>query len=76
MILNLVHGRDRGRATDTPYIPLLTGFLNLVEIVDLFSWNMLSRNLSTSLDTQFCLDALEMALGSDRNPKIFHSDQE
>ena len=28
-----------------------------------------------SLDTEFCLDALEMALAGDRKPEIFHSDQ-
>ncbi len=28
-----------------------------------------------SLDTEFCLDALEMALDGDRKPEIFHSDQ-
>ena len=28
-----------------------------------------------SLDTEFCLDALEMALEGDRKPEIFHSDQ-
>ena len=28
-----------------------------------------------SLDTEFCLDALEMALEGGRKPEIFHSDQ-
>ena len=28
-----------------------------------------------SLDTEFCLDALEMALEGGRRPEIFHSDQ-
>ena len=28
-----------------------------------------------SLDTEFCLDALEMALAAGRKPKIFHCDQ-
>ena len=44
-------------------------------IVDLFSRNVLSWKLSNSLDTEFCLDALEMALAGDRKPEIFHSDQ-
>ena len=44
-------------------------------IVDLFSRNVLSWKLSNSLDTDFCLDALEMALGGGRKPEIFHSDQ-
>jgi hypothetical protein len=43
--------------------------------VDLFSRNVLSWKLSNSLDTEFCLDALEMALEGGRRPEIFHSDQ-
>jgi len=46
-----------------------------VAIVDLFSRNVLNWKLSNSLDTEFCLDALEMALAGDRKPEIFHSDQ-
>ena len=52
------------------------GFLeDLVAIMDLFSRNVLSWKLSNSLDTQFCMDALEMALASGSRPGIFHSDQ-
>jgi putative transposase len=43
--------------------------------VDLFSKNVLSWELSNSLDTEFCLDALQMAMESERKPEIFHSDQ-
>ena len=31
--------------------------------------------MSNSLDTEFCLEALEIALGSGRRQQIFHSDQ-
>ena len=44
-------------------------------IVDLFSRNVLRWKLSNSLDTEFCLKALEMALEGGRKPEIFHSDQ-
>jgi transposase InsO family protein len=47
----------------------------LVAIVDLFSRNVLSWKPSNSLDTEFGLDALEMALEGDRKPEIFYSDQ-
>ena len=53
---------DQVWATDITYIPLQKGFLYLVAILDLLSRNMLSWKLSNSLDTEFCLDALEMAL--------------
>jgi putative transposase len=66
---------DQVWATDITYIPLQKGFLYLVAIVDLFSRNVLSWKLSNSLDTEFCLEALEMALGGGRRPEIFHSDQ-
>mgnify|MGYP002654435603 CR=1 FL=1 len=66
---------DQVWATDITYIPMRKGFLYLVAIMDLFSRNVLSWKLSNSLDTQFCMDALEMALESGRRPEIFHSDQ-
>jgi putative transposase len=46
-----------------------------VAIVDLFSRHVLSWRLSNSLDTEFCLDALEMVLSAGRKPEIFPSDQ-
>jgi len=66
---------DQIWATDITYIPLQKGFLYLVAIVDLFSRNVLSWKLSNSLDTEFCLKALEMALEGGCKPEIFHSDQ-
>jgi len=44
--------------------------------MDLHSRHVLSWQLSNSLVTEFCLEALEMALSSGRRPQIFHSDQE
>jgi putative transposase len=66
---------DQVWATDITYIPLRKGFLYLVAVVDLFSRNVLGWKLSNSLDTEFCLDALEMAFAGGRKPEIFHSDQ-
>ena len=73
--LNQVRGIDQVWATDITYIPLQKGFLYLVAIVDLFSRHILSWKLSNSLDTEFCLEALEMALATGHKPEIFHSDQ-
>ena len=66
---------DQVWATDITYIPLQKGFLYLVAIMDLHSRHVVSWKLSNSLDTEFCLEALEMALSSGRKPEIFHSDQ-
>ena len=70
MDLRLVTAVDQVWATDITYIPLQKGFLYLVAIVDLFSRNVLSWKLANSLDTEFCLNALEMALDGDRKPEI------
>ena len=73
--LNQVTAVDQVWGTDITYIPLQKGFLYLVAIVDLYSRHVLSWKLSNSLDTEFCLDALEMALADGRRPEVFHSDQ-
>jgi putative transposase len=59
---------DQVWATDITYIPLQKGFLYLVAIMDLHSRHVLSWKLSNSLDTEFYLDALEMALSGGRRP--------
>ncbi len=41
----------------------------------MISRNVLSWKLSNSLDTEFRLDALEMALDGGRKPGVFYSDQ-
>ena len=66
---------DQVWATDITDIPLQKGFLYMVAITDLHSRHVLSRKLSNSLYTEFCLEVLEMALSSGRRPEIFHSDQ-
>jgi hypothetical protein len=59
--INEIKAVDQVWATDVTYIPLRKGFLYLVAVVDLFSRHVLSWKLSNSLDTGFCLEALEMA---------------
>jgi putative transposase len=73
--LEKIRAPDEVWATDITYIPLRKGFLYLVAIIDLHSRHILSWKLSNSLDTEFCLEALEMALGSGHKPRVFHSDQ-
>ena len=75
MDVSTVTAVDQVWAADITYIPLQQGFLYLVAIVNLFSTNVLSWRLSNSLNTEFCLNALDMALEGDRKPEIFHSDQ-
>lgn len=61
-------------STDITYIPLRTGFLYLVAILDWFSRYVLTWGLSNNLDSGFCIDALKKALEKGK-PKIFNSDQ-
>jgi putative transposase len=62
-------------ATDITYIPLRHGFVYLVAIIDWFSRKVLSWRLSNTLDTSFCIDALDEALCRFGRPEIFNSDQ-
>ena len=61
-------------STDITYIRLQQGFLYLVAILDWFSRYVLSWRLSNSLDTYFCIEALEEALEKGC-PDIFNTDQ-
>ena len=61
-------------STDITYIPMRRGFMYLVAILDWYSRYVLAWELSNTLDTRFCLEALERAL-SGAHPEIFNSDQ-
>lgn len=61
-------------STDITYIRLQRGFLYLVAILDWFSRSVLSWSVSITLDTSFCLEALDAALAV-AQPEIFNSDQ-
>ena len=61
-------------STDITYLPLPKGFMYLVAVMDWYSRYVLSWRLSNTLDSGFCVDALETALKIAR-PEIFNSDQ-
>lgn len=62
-------------ATDITYVPMKNGFLYLVAIMDWHSRLVLSWRLSNTLDSSFCVDALEEALARFGTPEIFNTDQ-
>jgi putative transposase len=62
-------------ATDITYIPMAKGFVYLVAIIDWHSRKVLSWQLSNTMDTYFCLEALEEALQKYDKPDIFNTDQ-
>lgn len=61
-------------STDITYVPLARGFLYLVAVMDWYSRCVLSWRLSNTMDTTFCIEALEEALEQSR-PEIFNTDQ-
>ncbi len=74
----------RGMTIDTPnqvwcadvsYIPMRRGFLYLVAIMDWASRKVLSWRLSSTMDADFCVAALEDALARFEHPEIFNTDQ-
>jgi putative transposase len=62
-------------AADITYIPMAHGFLYLVAIIDWASRAVLAWRLSNTMDTSFCLEALDEALLRYGKPKIFNTDQ-
>src|SRR5260370_8689284 len=51
------------------------GFLYLVAIIDWASRAVLAWRLSNTMDTDFCIAALDEALARHGAPKIFNTDQ-
>jgi len=62
-------------AADITYIPLNGKFCYLIAIIDWYSRCILSYRISNSLDTSFCLDALNQAFELHGKPEIFNTDQ-
>jgi len=61
-------------AADITYIRMVRGWLYLMAILDWFSRYVVAWELSTTLEADFCVLALERALGLVR-PEIVNSDQ-
>src|SRR5438270_5479260 len=61
-------------STDITYIPMRGGFLYLVAVMDWFSRYVLSWELSNTMETGFCLAALQAAFRFGQ-PAIWNSDQ-
>ena len=62
-------------AADITYIPMANGFLYLVAIIDWASRAVLAWRLSNTIDSSFCVEALEEALQKYGKPRIFNTDQ-
>ena len=62
-------------SADITYIRLEQGFVYLVAIIDWYSRYILSWKLTISLESEFCVSALEEAIKKYGRPEIFNTDQ-
>jgi putative transposase len=60
--------------SDITYVPMERGFMYLVAIMDWYSRYVLSWRTSNTLESDFCVEALEEALRRSK-PDIFNTDQ-
>ena len=60
---------------DITYIPVQRGFLYLVAIMDWATRHVLAWRLSNTMDSGFCVEALNEALSKYGKPQIFNTDQ-
>ena len=64
---------DQVWSTDSTYVRLRHGFVYLVAVMDWYSRYVLSWEVSVTMDSNFCVTALEWALRT-RQPEIFNKD--
>ena len=62
-------------AMDITYIPMAHGFVYLAAVLDWASRRVLSWRVSITLDSAFCIAAVEEALARYGRPEIFNTDQ-
>ena len=62
-------------AMDITYIPMARGFIYLAAVVDWFTRRVLAWKLSITMESSFCVEALEEALSKSEKPEIFNTDQ-
>lgn len=75
LLRNLIIDRpNQVWCSDITYVPMAKGFLYLVAIMDWHSRYVISWRISNSLESSFCIEALEEAL-SYGTPQIFNTDK-
>lgn len=62
-------------AMDITYIPMARGFVYLAAVMDWASRKVLSWRVSTTMDSAFCIEAVEEAIARYGCPEIFNTDQ-
>lgn len=62
-------------AMDITYIPMARGFVYLAAVLDWYTRRVLSWRGSITMDTDFCIEAVEEAMARHGTPEIFNTDQ-
>jgi putative transposase len=62
-------------AADICYVPMAKGYMYLVAVIDWYSCRVLAWRTSNTLDSTFCVEALEEALDRHGVPEVFNTDQ-
>ena len=62
-------------AMDITYIPMARGFVYLAAVIDWYSRRVLAWRVSITMDTDFCIEAVEEAIAQHGTPEIFNTDQ-
>ena len=72
-----VNGPDQVWATDLTYIRLLSEYVYVSAIIDVYTRKVIGWAISRELSHKFCLEALKIALTNRGNPKgvVHHSDR-
>tara|TARA_B100001964_G_scaffold225911_1_gene274194 strand:- start:139 stop:966 length:828 start_codon:yes stop_codon:yes gene_type:complete len=76
----LLRGLDVDRpnqawAMDITYIPMAQGFVYLTAVLDWYARKVLAWRVSNTMDTSFCLEALNEAIARYGPPDIMNTDQ-
>ena len=62
-------------AMDITYIPMARGFVYLAAVIDWYSRRVIAWRVSITMETAFCLEAVEEAIARHGTPEIFNTDQ-
>lgn len=62
-------------ASDITYIPTRQGHCYLVAVMDWYTRRVLSWRISNTMDSRFCIEAVEEAIAKFGAPEIFNTDQ-
>ena len=62
-------------AMDITYIPMAKGFVYLAAVVDWYSRKVLAHRVSITMETDFCIEAVQEAIARYGTPDIFNTDQ-